>query len=95
METPEESFEGKPEFFFGNNEVGLLMRTGPWEPGLWRYHPYRGPGHYDMVTCISSGGVAVCNVDDRDFRFKFVVVGLASSGDYALAVSSVEFEPER
>jgi hypothetical protein len=39
------------EFMFDGMAVGFFEEVKPpSSPGLYRYMPYRGPGHYEMQT---------------------------------------------
>lgn len=62
------------EFFYGGHAVGLLHDVDRDHPGDWHYHPYRGPGHYDMATDLIAGKQAECYFDQGNERTRFTVV---------------------
>jgi hypothetical protein len=78
------------DFFCGKYVAGVLEVATRWEPGRWKYEPYRGPGHLQMVTMLKNGESAICFVDTEGRRFRFVVVSVPEYG--VLEVSSVQPE---
>lgn len=78
------------EFFYGGHAVGLLHDVDRDHPGDWHYHPYRGPGHYDMATDLIAGKQAECYFDQGNERTRFTVVSRPHYG--VLKVISVSTE---
>jgi len=61
--------------------VGLLLDSPlPPAPALWRYEPYRGPGHYELGTQLNTGQQAWCSYVPGDRMISFLVTEIPSYG---------------
>jgi hypothetical protein len=60
-------FEGKPVGYFRESKY-------PMADGMYRYTPFRGPGHYEMQNSLNSSGKAHCyyKVNATIVEFKVV-----------------------
>jgi hypothetical protein len=62
------------EFMFDGVAVGFFEEVKPpSSPGLYRYMPYRGPGHYEMQTLRRAGGSPRCYYELDGVRVSFTV----------------------
>jgi len=55
--------ESHPEhhrFFLGTEVVGYFEDQLPSSPGLYRYMPFRGPGHLRLIQALASSGPQRC-----------------------------------
>jgi len=68
MHPPPLSFDfcGQPVGCFDD---GVVPRTD----GLYRYQPYRGPGHLNMQRQLKDSGSATCHYRDACSQVSFVV----------------------
>ena len=55
-----ESVPERCQFFLGTEAVGYFEDQLPSSPGLYRYMPYRGPGHLRLVQALASTGPQRC-----------------------------------
>jgi hypothetical protein len=64
----------EPEFLFDGMPVGYFEEPEPsCMPGLYRYMPYRGAGHYEMQTLRRKGGSPRCYYEADGVRTWFTV----------------------
>ncbi|MBW3636143.1 MAG: hypothetical protein KY445_06705 [Armatimonadetes bacterium] len=57
--------EDKLAFYIdGTFAATFVGEAFPSEDGRYRYMPYRGPGHYDLVTTMTAFGFARCFYED-------------------------------
>lgn len=69
------------EFLLDGMAVGLFKDGAyPRVAGRYPYEPYRGPGHYEMVTRVRAGRVARCYYDQGELRVSFSVRALPGYG---------------
>jgi hypothetical protein len=59
--------------------IGIIQEI-PEENGNYQYEPYRGLGHYAMVTQIKSGMKVKCCVQLEDKIIKFLVTDVPEYG---------------
>ena len=55
-----ESVPEHKEFLLGAEVIGYFEDQLPSSPGLYRYTPYRGPGHLRLVQALASTGPQRC-----------------------------------
>jgi hypothetical protein len=60
------------DFMFEGMGVGVFQEL-PASPGLFRYEPYRGPGHYEMQERLKAGENPRCYYDSKGMRISFTV----------------------
>lgn len=77
-----------PEFEFAGEPVGLF-KDGivPTSDGLYRYEPYRGPGHLHLHEQLKRVGCAQCNFLHKGSIVSFIVLGCPEYG--VLDLSSI------
>jgi len=75
-------FEGKPVGYFRESKYPLAN-------GIYRYMPFRGPGHYEMQNSLISSGKAHCYYKVNATIVKFKVVDCPRYGVLELE----EFKP--
>lgn len=64
----------EPDFLFDGMAVGYFEEVEPpRSPGLYRYMPYRGPGHYEMQMVLRGGGSPCCYYEADGVRVSFTV----------------------
>ena len=81
-----------PEFFFDGMAVGYFEEAeSPRSAGLYRYMPYRGPGHYEMQTLSQGGGLPRCYYEADGIRVSFTVRGCPEYG--VLELSDFDTSP--
>ena len=69
------------EFLLNGMPVGLFTDGAyPRVPGRYPYEPYRGPGHYEMVTRLEAGRAVRCYYDEGEQRVSFTVTALVGYG---------------
>jgi hypothetical protein len=74
-------FVNRAEFLFDGSAVGYFEDGAyPRVAGRYRYMPYRGPGHYEMVTRLESGSGVSCYYDHDKGRVLFTVMRLVAYG---------------
>jgi hypothetical protein len=76
-ERLEFSFDGQPAGYF--DEAGY-----PSAPGIYRYMPYRGPGHHRLQTALGSGRAA-CTYELDGATIHFEVLRCPEPGRLELA----------
>lgn len=70
-----------PEFYFDGMGIGLFLEAeGPTAPGLHRYAPFRGSGHYEMHALLRAGGSPRCDFEADGERVTFTVQGSPEYG---------------
>jgi len=75
-----------PEFEFSGEPVGLFTDgINPNAEGLFRYEPYRGPGHLHMQEQLRKSGSAWCSYVLAGKKTSFVVVGCPAYGVLSLS----------
>ena len=75
-------------FFFHDLPTGILKRKpSPPTPGLWKYEPFRGPGHFRFSRTLSSGKPAECFYVDTS-RVDFTVNAVPDYGILEVAAVS-------
>jgi len=55
--------ESHPEhqrFFLGTELAGYFEDQLPTSPGMYRYIPFRGPGHLRLIQALASSGPQRC-----------------------------------
>ena len=68
------------DFSFNGLPVGYFEEPSyPRTPGRYRYMPYRGLAHYDLVQALASGS-AQCSFSDGDSVYAFVVRSVPEYG---------------
>jgi hypothetical protein len=71
----------KLEFFLSGSPVGYFEGAAyPRIPGRYRYMPYRGRGHLEMIEAVRSGEHPQCSFIDSDGQREFVVAGVPEHG---------------
>jgi hypothetical protein len=55
-----ESVAERNRFFLGTEVAGYFEDQLPSSPGLYRYMPFRGPGHLRLVQALASTGPQRC-----------------------------------
>lgn len=61
-------------FDFCGQPVGCFDDgVAPQTDGLYRYQPFRGPGHLRMQQQLNAGGTATCHYQDAGSKVSFVV----------------------
>jgi len=79
-----------PEFEFSGEPVGLFEDgVCPNSDGLFRYEPYRGPGHLHMQELLRKSGTAQCHYVHAGEKVSFVVIGCPEHGVLHLSSFSV------
>ena len=68
------------DFFFEGLAVGIFAAPFPRQPGLHRYEPYRGTGHYRLMTLLRGGRASRCYYEIAGQRFVFTVLGCPGYG---------------
>jgi hypothetical protein len=62
------------EFMFDGKAVGIFEEINPpCSTGLYRYMPFRGPGHYEMQTLRRAGNLPRCYYEANGVRVSFTV----------------------
>ena len=70
-----------PEFEFAGDPVGLFEDgICPDSEGLFRYEPYRGPGHLRMQEQLRKSGSAPCSYVHAGKRISFIVIDCPEYG---------------
>ncbi len=73
--------ERYPDFFAAGRMVGVLKaRAIPRKPGLYRYTPYRGPGHRFLINEVGDGGQVLCSCRIADKKVDFTVARIPIRG---------------
>ena len=78
------SFHGLPAGTFADGEA-------PTEPGIYKYEPFRGIGHYEFIKYLQLHGVAECFFESGASNAYFLVSAIQAPGQ--MAVSSVSDTP--
>jgi hypothetical protein len=83
------------EFFFRGYPAGkFLDEWHPDKPGILKYEPYRGPGHFDMQEELKKTGFAQCYCDTEQGRHFFEVRKDTKIGSLAISKFSLSKLPE-
>lgn len=76
------------EFFYNGNPVGVFVNHEefPEMPGVYRYDPYRGTGHYELVTSLKIKP-QICQYSKNNKIFNAKISSITNMG---VAVDSIE-----
>ena len=79
------------QFSFDGAPVGYFEEPSyPREPGEYRYMPFRGIGHYNLVRALAEGP-ALCRFVDMDYAYEFWVSSRPRYG--VLAIEKIVLGP--
>jgi hypothetical protein len=69
------------DFYFRGNAVGYFKEDAiPVRAGTYRYEPYHGPGHVEMVEALRENGSAKCWYYSNHRKVSFAVVSWSGDG---------------